>query len=128
MIPVNIFFILENLSIANTNKSHFNSLCINYFTQELIIGDDLGGLSFIKIFNKSEIKKKVSNQKIICVQNLEIFNDQEHIFVVTEDIIEVYRIKRETKIINAQYHNGEIIKIFTVEPIKQGIQIIEDAK
>lgn len=124
------FIFTEYLSLANTSKSHFACLSINYITQELIIGDDKGGLSFIKIFNKSEIKLKVNQtgQKIIYIQNIEFFNDQEHILVITEDNIDIYRIKRETKILNVQYHDAEIIKLFVVEPVKVDKKIVEDAK
>jgi hypothetical protein len=103
---------------------------MNYFTQELISGDDRGYLSFIKIFNKSEIKLKVNNlgQKIIFIHNLEIFNDHEHILVVTEDLIDIFRIKRETKIHNVNYHDSDIIKLFVVEPVKIDKKIVEDAK
>jgi hypothetical protein len=122
--------ILEFLSVANSSKNHFTCLSINYFTQELIIGDDKGYLSFIKIFNKSEIKLKVNQnaQRIIYIHNLEIFNDQEHLLVVTEDNVEVYRIKRETKVLSVQYHDAEIVKLFVVEPVKIDKKIVEDAK
>lgn len=120
--------LLESLSLPNTSKSHFSCLAINYFTQELIIGDDKGGLNFIKIFNKSEIKLRVMHQKIIFVQTMEIFNDQEHILVLTEDNLDIYRVKRETKVINVQYHDAEIIKLFVVEPVKVDNKIVEDAK
>ena len=92
------------------------------------MGDDKGGLTFIKIFNKSESKIRVSQQKILCIQNLDIFSDQEHILVVTEDHLDIYRIKRETKILKVQYHDGEIIKLFSVEPVKVDGKIMEDAK
>lgn len=94
------------------------------------MGDDKGGLSFVKIFNKSEIKLKPNqnNLRIVYIQNLEIFNDFEHLLVVTEDNLEVYRVKRETKMVSVEYHDAEIIKLFVQEPVKYDKKIIEDAK
>ena len=92
------------------------------------MGDDKGGVTFLKIFNKSETKLKVMKQKIIYLQHLEIFSEQEHILVVTEDNFEIYKVKRETKIGNVQYHDGDIIKLFAVDPVRVGNQIVEDVK
>lgn len=97
-------------------------------TQELIIGDDKGFISFIKIYNKSEIKIKAVNNKIIFVHNIEIFPDQEHILVVTEETIDIFRLKREIKVSNLKYHDAEIIELFVIEPINIKGKIIEDAK
>ena len=52
--------------VANSNsKTYFSSLAINNFSQELIIGDDIGNITFIQIFNKSEFKIKAMNNKFI---------------------------------------------------------------
>lgn len=48
--------------------------------------------------------------------------------IITEDSLDILRIKRETKILNMQYHDADIIKIFVVEPIKKDKRILEDAK
>ncbi len=116
------------MNINNSSKSHFTALTINYFTQELICGDDRGWLTFIKIFNKSEIKLKALSSRIFYLKNLEIFPDQEHILVASEESLEIFKIKRETKIFNVQYHDAEIIKLFVVEPTKIDKKIVEDAK
>lgn len=68
------------------------------------------------------------NQRILYVQNIDIFNDQEHILVLTEDNLDIYRIKRETKILNVEYHDAEIVKLFVIEPIKVDKKVLEDAK
>lgn len=115
--------------VANSNsKTHFTALNINYMTQELIIGDNIGNITFVKIFNKAEFKIKAMNNPIISIQSLDIFSDQEHVFVVCEDCVTLYKISRKTKIFNVQHHDAELIKIFAIEPIKDGEKIIEDAK
>ena len=103
-------------------------MSINYFTQELICGDEKGGITFIKIFNKSESRIKTKDGKILYIQNIDIFPDQQHIFVLYEDSCDIFRIKRETKILNVEYHDAEIIKVFVIEPIIKKQKIIEDAK
>lgn len=52
----------------------------------------------------------------------------EHYIVLTEDNLEIIRIKRETKVVNEKYHDAEVIKLFVIEPVKEGNKIIEDAK
>ncbi len=97
-------------------------------TQELIVGDDKGFISFIKIYNKSENKIKAVNNKIMFVQNIEIFPEQENLLVVTEDSIDIFRLKREIKVSNVKYHEAEIIELFVIEPISHKGKIVEDAK
>jgi hypothetical protein len=97
-------------------------------TQELLIGDDKGFVSFIKIFNKSENKIKAVNGKIIFVQNIEIFPDQEHILVLTEDTIDILRLKREIKVSNLKFHDAEVIELFVLEPVSEKGRVVEDAK
>jgi hypothetical protein len=103
-------------------------LSINYSTQELIIGDDKGFISFIKIYNKSESKIKAVHSKILFAQNLEIFPNQEHILVLTEENLDIFRLKRDLKVSNVKYHDAQIIDLFVVEPINKDGKIIEDAK
>ena len=119
----------KNFEIANSNsKSHFTALTINYYTQELIVGDDSGNVTFIKIFNKSEIKTKVMKEKIFSLQTINLFPEQEHILICSEENVILYRINRQAKISNIQHHDAEIFKLFVVEPVKFEEKIIEDAK
>ena len=115
--------------VANSNsKTYFSSLIINNFTQELIVGDDIGNITFIKIFNKSEYKIKAMNSKILSIQSLELFTGQEHVLLVSEDNLTLYKINRKTKVSNVQHHDNELIKLFVIEPIVIGDKIIEDTK
>ena len=115
--------------VANSNsKTYFSSLIINNFTQELIVGDDIGNITFIKIFNKSEYKIKAMNCKILSIQSLELFTGQEHVLLVSEDNLTLYKINRKTKVSNVQHHDNELIKLFVIEPIIIGDKIIEDTK
>jgi hypothetical protein len=114
--------------MINSSKTHFTALSINFYTQELICGDEKGGITFIKIFNKSEIRIKSRDGKILNIQNIEILPDQQNLLVLYEDYCEIYRIKRETKVLNLEYHDAEIIKVFVIEPVKKNEKIIEDAK
>lgn len=94
----------------------------------MICGDEKGGVTFIKIFNKSESRIKTKEGKILYVQNIDIFPEYQHLLVLFEDYMEIYRIKRETKILNVEYHDAEIINVFVIEPVKKKNKIIEDAK
>ena len=115
--------------VANSNsKTYFSALTINNFTQELIVGDDIGNITFIKIFNKSEYKIKAMNNKILSIQSLELFSGQEHVLLVSEDNLVLYKINRKTKISNVQHHDNELIKLFVIEPIVVGDKIVEDTK
>ena len=115
--------------VANSNsKTYFSTLSINYLTQELIVGDHVGNITFIKIFNKAEFKIKAMNNSILSLQSLEIFNDQEHLLVVCADYVTLYKVNRKNKVSNVQHHDAELIKVFAIEPIKEGQKIIEDAK
>ena len=102
--------------VANSNsKTYFSSLAINNFSQELIIGDDVGNITFIQIFNKSEFKIKAMNNKIHSIQSLELYNDLEHVLLVSEDALTIYKINRKTKVSNVQHHDNELIKLFVIE-------------
>ena len=115
--------------VANSNsKTYFSSLAINNFSQELIIGDDIGNITFIQIFNKSEFKIKAMNNKIHSIQSLELFPEQEHVLLVSEDALTIYKINRKTKVSNVQHHDNELIKLFVIEPIIIDDKIIEDTK
>ena len=115
--------------VANSNsKTYFSSLTINNFTQELIVGDDIGNITFIKIFNKSEYKIKAMSSKIYSIQSLELFSGQEHILLVSEDNVTLYKISRKTKVSNVQHHDNELIKLFVIEPVIVDDKIIEDTK
>ena len=115
--------------VANSNsKTYFRSLTINNFTQELIIGDDIGNITFIQIFNKSEFKVKAMNNKIISIQSLELFPRQEHVLLVSEDSLTIYKVNRKTKVSNVQHHDKELLKLFVIEPIIIEDKIIEDTK
>jgi len=68
------------------------------------------------------------NGKIIFVQNIEIFPDQEHILVLTEDTIDIFRLKREIKVSNIKFHDSDIIELFVLEPVSEKGKVVEDAK
>ena len=115
--------------VANSNsKTYFSALTINNFTQELIVGDDIGNITFIKIFNKSEYKIKAMTGKVLSIQSLELFPGQEHVLLVSEDNLTLFKINRKTKVSNVQHHDNELIKLFVIEPIIIGDKIIEDTK
>ena len=115
--------------VANSNsKTYFTSLTINNFTQELIVGDDIGNITFIKIFNKNEFKIKEMNNKINSIQSMELFPGMEHVLLASEDTLNIYRVNRKTKVSNVQHHDNGIIKLFVIEPIIVDDRIIEDTK
>jgi WD40 repeat protein len=68
------------------------------------------------------------NSKILSIQSLELFSGQEHILLVSEDTLTLYKINRKTKVSNVQHHDNELIKLFVIEPIVIGDKIIEDTK
>ena len=103
-------------------------MTMNNLTQEIIIGDDYGRLSIIKIFNKSQFQTKVTSNKILQVFNLEIFNEAEHILLLTEESIEIFKLKRESKTNNILLHDKEIVKLFYVPPLKYKEEVVDDAK
>jgi len=119
---------LENIDITNSAKTFFSSVQLNYLTQEVICGDELGGVTFVKIFNKTTSRSKAINQKILFAQSIEIQKNQELLVIISEDTVDIFSIKRETKVVNVQYHEGPIIKLFVTEPLKNDNKIIEDAK
>ena len=115
--------------VANSNsKTYFTSLTINNFTQELIVGDDIGNITFIKIFNKNEFKIKALNSKIHSIQSMELFPGVEHVLLSSEDTLNIYLVNRKTKVSNVQHHDNSIIKLFVIEPIIVDDRIIEDTK
>ena len=115
--------------LVNTNsKTHYSSMNINHDTQELVIGDQVGNLTFLKLFNKSEFKIKATDNAIIDLLKLEIFNDQEHLLTICDEYITLFKVGRKTKISNVQHHDAELLKLFSIEPVKEGLKIIEDAK
>jgi hypothetical protein len=114
--------------LPNSNKTFFTSVILNNHTQELICGDDKGFVTFVKIYNKSQIKMKPVNSRVLFIQLLEIFPDHEHVLIVTEDSANIYKIKRDIKTLNVTYHTAEIVKVFVIEPVKKDKKILEDAK
>ena len=115
--------------VLNSNtKTHVNTMIFSYLTKELIVGDDFGNVTFIDIFNKSEFKYKPIQGKILSIQQLKIFNNQEHIFFMTEDFASIFKIIRKTKVAVTKHHDAEIMKIFVTEPLFFEGSIIEDSK
>ena len=115
--------------VANSNsKTYFSCLTIDNLTQELIVGDDIGNINFIQIYNKSEIKKKAMNNKILSIQSLKLFGKQKHVLVVSEDNLKIYDVIRKSKVSDVQHHENELIKLFVIEPIIINDRIIEDTK
>jgi WD40 repeat protein len=123
-----IYFKKEFLELPNGNKSFFTSITLNHHTHELICGDDKGNVSFIKIYNKSQVKLKPVNNRAIYIQFLELFQDNEHLLIVTEDGVNIFKIKRDIKTLSVTYHTAEIVKVFVIEPVKKDKKILEDAK
>ena len=101
---------------------------MNYFSQEIICGDDKGNISFTKIFNKIQTSVRPTKERILFLKNVEMFKDVEHLVCLTESSLTLSRIKRETKVINKKYHDAEVIKLFAIEPISKDGAIVEDAK
>ena len=115
--------------ILSTNtKTHINTMILSHLTKELIIGDDFGNITFIDIFNKSEFKYKPIQGKILSIQQLNIFQGQEHMFFMIEDLASIFRIIRKTKVAITKHHDAEIMKIFVTEPVQYEGSIIEDSK
>ena len=114
--------------LSSNTKTHITTMIFSYLTKELIVGDDYGNATFIDIFNKSEFKYKPMQGKIICIQQLKIFNNQEHIFFMTEDFASIFKIIRKTKVAITKHHDAEIMKIFVTEPVLFDGSIIEDSK
>jgi hypothetical protein len=49
--------------------------------------------------------------------------------LISDEHIDVVKVKREVKTVNVQLHEAEIIKLFVVDPIKNNKgEIIEDTK
>ena len=114
--------------LSSNTKTHITTMIFSYLTKELIIGDDFGNVTFIDIFNKSEFKYKPMQGKIISIQQLKIFNDQEHIFFMTEEFASLFKIIRKTKVAITKHHDAEIMRIFVSEPVIYDGSIIEDSK
>jgi hypothetical protein len=91
-------------------------------------GDDKGNITFIKIFNKAQIKLKAVSSKIFFVHYIEIFKGQEHLVIISEESIDIFRIKREMKVQKEHYHDDRVIKLFVIEPVKKDNIIVEDTK
>lgn len=118
----------KSLNIFN-NKSFFTCFIINSSKQEVILADDKGFVTFVKIFNHSESKIKYSNSRISFIFKVNIKANAEHLILVSEDSIDIVRIKREVKTVNVQLHEAEIIKLFVMNPIKNTKgEIVEDTK
>ena len=114
--------------LSSNTKTHITTMVLSLLTKELIVGDDYGNITFIDIFNKSEFKYKPMQGKIISIQQLKIFNNQEHMFFMTEDFASIFKIMRKTKVAITKHHDAEIMKIFVTEPILFDGNIIEDSK
>ena len=57
--------------------------------KELLCGDEKGVLTFIKIFDKSQIKLKAVESSIFYLHNIELFNELEHLVIASENAFEV---------------------------------------
>ena len=114
--------------LSSNTKTHISTMYLNYVTKELLIADDAGNLTFLDIFTKSEFKYKPMSNKIISIQKLNIFPKEEHLFLMTEDNMTVFKLNRKHKVAVTQHHDAEIMKIFAVEPVTFENCIIEDAK
>ena len=114
--------------LSSNTKTHMTSMIFSYLTKELIVGDDYGNVTFIDIFTKSEFKYKPMQGKINSIQQIRIFNNQEHIFFMTEDFASIFKIIRKTKVAITKHHDAEIMKIFVAEPVLYEGSIIEDSK
>ena len=114
--------------LSSNTKTHITSMILSYLTKELIVGDDYGNVTFIDIFNKSEFKYKPMQGKILSIQQLKIFQNQEHIFFMTEEFASIFKIIRKTKVAITKHHDAEIMKIFVAEPVLFDGSIIEDSK
>ena len=114
--------------LSSNTKSHINTMIFSHLTKELIVADDFGNITFIDIFNKSEFKYKPMQGKILSIQQLKIFQGEEHMFFMTEDIASIFRIIRKTKVAITKHHDAEIMKIFVTEPVLYEGSIVEDSK
>ena len=114
--------------LSSNTKTHITSMILSYLTKELIIGDDNGNVTFIDIFNKSEFKYRPMQGKILSIQQLQIFQNQEHIFFMTEEFASIFKIIRKTKVAITKHHDSEIMKIFVAEPVLFEGSIVEDSK
>jgi len=114
--------------LSSNTKTHITTMILSNLTKELIIGDDFGNVTFIDIFNKSEFKYKAMQGKILSIQQLKIFEGQEHMFFMTEDFASIFRIIRKTKVSMTKHHDAEIMRIFVAEPSMYEGCIVEDSK
>ena len=118
----------NTLSIYN-NKCFYTWFLINSIKQEVILTDEKGFISFVKIFNHSETKVKYSNSRINFIFKTSIRPSTENYVIVSEDSIEVIKVKREVKTVNVQLHEAEILNLFVVDPVKnEKEEILEDTK
>ena len=114
--------------INPNNKSHITDMYLSSYGKELILGDDKGNITFIDIFSKTDFKNKPMKDKIIAIKPLNIFPNQEHILIESENVIGIFNLVRKTKISITRHHDAEIMKIFAIEPVSYDNKIIEDSR
>lgn len=127
------------LDILN-NKCFYTDLDLNKNKQEIIASDEKGYITFVKVFNHTETKVKYKNSRIDKIIIYNSFNkgdiintnsniDSEYLILLSAEFIDIVKIKRESKTVNIQLHNGEIFKIYTIDPVlNDKNEIIEDTK
>lgn len=111
------------------NKTFFTEIKIYTPKQEIICCDDKGYISFIKIFNHSINKIKYSKIRLEDIILIDSIPNKEYIIILSNEFIDIVKIKREIKIVNIQLHNDDIIKLIAINPVKNSNnEILEDTK
>lgn len=117
-----------SLDIFN-NKCFYTDFLINSTKQEVILSDEKGYISFVKIFNHSETKVKTNYTRVNNLFKIDSKNNNQSLVIISEDSIEQVFIKREVKTVNVSLHEDQIIKIFVIDPVKnKNGDVIEDTK
>lgn len=81
-----------SLDIFN-NKCFYTDILINSVKQEVILSDEKGYISFVKIFNHSEIKVKTNYNRVNNLFKIDSKNNNQSLIIVSEDSIEQVFIK-----------------------------------
>ncbi len=117
-----------SLDIFN-NKCFYTDFLINSTKQEVILSDEKGFISFVKIFNHSETKVKTNYSRVNNLFKIDSKNNNQSLVIISDDSIEQVFIKREVKTVNVSLHDDQIIKIFVIDPVKnKNGDVIEDTK
>ena len=145
----------KKLKAKNLFKSEYTKVVYINKHKELITTDDKCNIVFIQIYNNIQTKvkppgiinvnttEKINNNSLTTGnyylnKNLKII-DIKYVYIDTSETKEllhlitcedyfIYKIKREQRVVNSNYHDKEVICVFSIEPaVENNCKIIEDS-